>query len=82
MCYELYIVDWIKKHISYDVLITTTQDYIKTRYISYDHTYTFEDYLFDNGFPSGEMYVCFEEFCDNEFQDKEYMRELLNGDEE
>ena len=42
---------------------------------------SFENWLKETGYRSGELYVNYEEFCDIEYQDKEYMRNLL-GDEE
>ena len=37
---------------------------------------SFHDWLEEQGF-SGTLYVCYSEFCANEFQDREFMHELL-----
>jgi hypothetical protein len=39
--------------------------------------YTYNDYLEEFGY-DGELYVCYEEFCDIEYHDKEYMCSLLS----
>jgi hypothetical protein len=36
----------------------------------------FENWEFDFGFHS-EVWACYEEFCENEYQDKEYIKQLL-----
>jgi hypothetical protein len=44
-----------------------------------DHVlYTYNDYLEEFGY-DGELYVCYEEFCDMEYHDKEYMCSLLSS---
>ena len=42
-----------------------------------DDIMSFEDWIFEQGYEGGILYVSFDEFIDNEFNDKEYMRELL-----
>ena len=37
------------------------------------------EYDYEHGF-NGESFVCFNEFCDNEFRDEDYMKHLM-GDE-
>lgn len=41
---------------------------------------TFEEYLWEQGYGSGTLYVCFNEFLDIEYLDKEYMKELFDNE--
>ena len=57
-------------------------DSIKDYYeglIDDDAGYTYNDYLEEFGY-NGELYVCYEEFCDSEYQDVDYMHNLLNNE--
>ena len=57
-------------------------DSIKDYYeglIDNDSEYTYEDYIEEFGY-DGELYVCFEEFCDAEYYNVDYMRTLLDND--
>jgi hypothetical protein len=85
VAYELYKQNWIDTHTTPQLRLQVINDYYN--YIQeimededcddlqeYD---SLEEYIYDNGYPNGEMYVCFDEFLDNEFQDKEYMKKLL-----
>ena len=57
-------------------------DSIKDYYeglIDNDSEYTYEDYIEEFGY-NGELYVCFEEFCDVEYYDVDYMRTILDND--
>lgn len=77
LAYELYKIAWIDTHITKMVLLATMKSYIKEKFENYDDNYTFNDYLFDNGFGYGNCYASYDEFLDNEFQDKEFMEELM-----
>lgn len=77
MCYELYKVDWKRSHnITAEKEMEAIRDYFFGLVDAYD-VYTYEDYLNDFGY-DGELYVCYEEFLENEYQDEEYMREILD----
>ena len=83
--YELYKQDWINNHTTPELRLEVIRDYYD--YIQdsmededcedIEDCDTLEEYIYNNGYPNGEMYVCFDEFVDNEFNDKEYMKELL-----
>ena len=80
MCYNLYVEDW---KISHNVTRVTEMDYIKDYYqnIMFDSAYdnktcTYYDYLSEFGY-NGELYVCYDEFIDNEYQDVKYIEKLL-----
>ena len=79
LCYELYKIDWKHSHM---ITKEREMDSIKDYYeglIDNDIEYTYEDYIEEFGY-DGELYVCFEEFCDTEYYDVDYMRTLLDND--
>lgn len=79
LCYELYKIDWKHSHM---ITKEREMDSIKDYYeglIDNDSEYTYEDYIEEFGY-DGELYVCFEEFCDAEYYDVDYMRTLLDND--
>lgn len=80
LCYELYKVDWKRSHmITEKREMDSIKDYYKGL-VDNDTEYIYNDYLEEFGY-DGELYVCYEEFLDMEYHDKEYMCSLL-GDEE
>ena len=79
LCYELYKIDWKHSHM---ITKEREMDSIKDYYeglIDNDIEYTYEDYIEAFGY-DGELYVCYEEFCDAEYYDVDYMRTLLDND--
>ena len=80
LCYELYKIDWKHSHM---ITKEREMDSIKNYYeglIDNDSEYTYEDYIEEFGY-DGELYVCYEEFCDAEYYNVDYMRTLLDNDE-
>lgn len=80
LCYELYKIDWKYTH-----MITAQReiDEIKNYYadlVDDDTEYTYNDYLEEFGY-NGELYVCYEEFLDNEYLDEDYMCKLLDDEQ-
>ena len=78
LAYELYKIDWKDSHISTERKLGAYREYEYTGAIDRDEDYTFEDWLFDNGY-DGEIYAYFGEFLECEYQDEEYMRYLLGN---
>lgn len=78
LCYELYKIDWKHSHITKEREMDSIKDYYEGL-IDNDIEYTYEDYIEEFGY-DGELYVCFEEFCDAEYYDVDYMRTLLDND--
>ena len=81
LCYELYKIDWKYSHITkytemyniknyYECLITDDID---------SKEYTYNDYLEEVGY-DGELYVCYDEFLDNEYLEEDYIKELLDNE--
>lgn len=80
LCYELYKIDWKHSHM---ITKEREMDSIKGYYeglVDNDSEYTYEDYIEEFGY-GGELYVCYEEFCNTEYYDVDYMRALLDDDE-
>lgn len=74
--YEEYKKEWVKDHISEEIQEETHEEYLDYCLdINVDDDYTFEDYLNEYGY-NGQLYVCFEEFVNNEYQ------EMLEDEEE
>ena len=78
LCYELYKIDWKHSHITKEREMDSIKDYYEGL-VDNDSEYTYEDYIEEFGY-GGELYVCFEEFCDAEYYDVDYMRTLLDND--
>lgn len=79
LCYELYKIDWKYSHM---ITKDTEMDNIKNYYdglIDDDSEYTYDDYLEEFGY-DGELYVCYDEFLDNEYFEEDYMKELLDNE--
>ena len=79
LCYELYKIDWKHSHM---ITKEREMDSIKQYYeglVDSDTEYTYNDYLEEFGY-DGELYVCYEEFCDMEYHDKEYICGLLDNE--
>lgn len=72
LCYELYCIDWFFLHSTVNDVKKAKREYYKnqTDYVNFD------DYLYQIGI-KGECPVCFDEFIDNEYRDKEYIKDLL-----
>ena len=78
LCYELYKIDWKHSHITKEREMDSIKDYYEGL-IDNDIEYTYGDYIEEFGY-DGELYVCYEEFCDAEYYDVDYMRTLLDND--
>lgn len=84
IAYALYKIHWTTTHIPVETQLAEYRLYQLTLLEDYDpdsldwDTYipTFDDWLFEQGY-GGEIYVCFNEFLDCEYQDVEYMEFLL-----
>ena len=78
LCYELYKEDW--KWL-FGVSRNAEQRYLIDYYLytlSEDDSITYEEYIEEYGY-SGNLYVCYDEFLDNEYRDEEYMLALLSN---
>lgn len=79
IAYELYKLDWKNSHITSEIEMNSLREYALTSFYG-QSDYTYEDYLEDTGY-NGELYVCFDEFVDNEYQDKDYMIHLFRSNQ-
>lgn len=80
LCYELYKIDWKKRNITPEIEADTMKDYYELL-ISDEiepAEYTYDDYLDEHGY-SGSLYVCYDEFCDIEYHNTDYMEQLLSN---
>ena len=77
LCYELYKIDWKESHgITPEIEANTQRDFF-----NYDPEllFAYEDYLTQVGYSgkNGVVYVDYDEFFENEYQDVYYITELL-----
>lgn len=77
LCYELYKIDWKRRHITAEIEMDNIKDYYNGL-VNCDTDYTYEDYLSEFGY-NGDSYVCYEEFCEYEYLNKDYIYGLLNS---
>ena len=71
--YHQYKIDWIKQHISESVQEQTYELYVEEKENS---DLSFTDYVEEYGFSNGEIYACFDEFCNNEYEENSTSKEL------
>lgn len=84
LCYELYKIGWKQYHIDAERERKSIKDYYEFLMEEEDEdvnvfTYTYNDYLEEFGY-DGELYVCYEEFCETEYLEEDYIRVLLNDE--
>lgn len=78
LCYELYKINWMKR-ISPERQMNALKDYYEGLVDAGDE-YTFDDYIEEFGYDS-ELYACYDEFIDYEYQDSDYIENLLDNKE-
>lgn len=81
VAYELYKQDWIDSHTTGENRLNVLKEYFKYRkecIENNDEIDSFDEWIFENGYPLIGVYACYEEFCDEEYLDSDYMYELLN----
>lgn len=82
LCYELYKIDWKHSHmITHEREMDSIKDYYQEVLTdNMGDIYSYENFLEKHGY-SGELYVCFDEFCENEYLDETYMHFLLDNEQ-
>lgn len=79
LCYELYKIDWKHSHmITKDREMDSLKNYFEDS--SYYPDYSYEEYINERGY-NGEIYACYDEFCNAEYLDEEYIRYLLDNED-
>lgn len=83
LAYELYKTAWVHTQTTLDQrkqTIVAYYQHIQNRLETGIEPDDYKIWLQENGF-NGKTYVNYEEFCDEEYHDKDYIRQLLNNDE-
>lgn len=75
LAYTLYKIDWMRR-ISPERMSDFVLNYYVDRKIEPSSDATLLEVLEEFGF-DGELYVCYDEFLENEYLDKAYMESLL-----
>ena len=79
LCYELYKLNWEYDHnITAETKASLLKDYFGNL-VDNLADYTFSDYLEEFGY-DGDLYVCYEEFLDNEYLEEDYICSLLDNE--
>ena len=82
LAYQLYIIDWKHSYvINHDMEADAWKNYFMETDAEDMRTYSFEEFLWNAGYGSGSLYVCYDEFLGAEYLDEEYIKELLDSDE-
>ena len=84
IAYELYKQDWIDTNTTREMRLDSLRNYYSYRKECIEADLeidSYEEWLLEGGYESGSLYVCFEEFCDAEYHDKEYIVSLLSDPE-
>lgn len=74
LCYELYKLNWLNTNVSTRIQMDNLLDYYEV--VENGSSESYEEYLGQNGF-GYEIYVCFDEFIDFEYRDRDFIGELL-----
>lgn len=83
IAYELYKQDWIDTHTTKEMRMNVLRGYYTYVQDCIEEDFdidSFEEYSWESGYGEGEIYVCYDEFLDNEYLEKDYIKELLNDD--
>lgn len=83
IAYELYKQDWVDEHTTREGRLQSIReyhDYVQECAEDGFEADSYEDWLFEVGY-HGALYVCYDEFCDEEYHDVGYVKSLLGGDE-
>lgn len=82
VAYELYKQNWIDENISQEQRLENIRRWGQTEIENEDEdlAYSYEEYREELGYSGGELYVCYDEFIEAEYQDRDFMRELLKSE--
>lgn len=76
LLYDLYKENWMYENVPAAERLDVFREYT-TIQLTEDQPYkSFDEYISDNGY-RGSLYVCKDEFLQNEYQDREYIQNLL-----
>lgn len=79
LCYELYKTDWKHDMISKEREMDSLKSYYEYMEDMAFEEYTYNDYLEEFGY-NEQLYVCYEEFLENEYLETNYIKHLLKND--
>ncbi len=93
LAYELYKIQWMKRipakvqmdayknwhEEEFEPQLSQVQNPYNGECDDYYDGQTFEEWIEEHGYEGFGIYICYEEFCTNEFQNEEYIKELLDN---
>ena len=83
IAYNLYIQDWLDSNVTAEEKLNTLRryfEYARECLTNGDDPDSFNEWIWENGYESGTLYVCFDEFCVTEYLNQSYMRYLLHDE--
>ncbi len=83
IAYDLYVQAWLDEHTTPELRLQSIRNYYRYAQectVDKSEPESYKDWLSEIGF-NGSTYVCYEEFCEMEYHDKDYIRELLGEDD-
>lgn len=83
IAYNLYIQDWLDSNVTAEEKLSTLRryfEYTQECMTNDDEPDSFNEWIWENGYESGTLYVCFDEFCAAEYLNQSYMRYLLHDE--
>ena len=84
IAYELYKLDWTNSNVSEKMQLDAFREYLLYRKECIENNEevdSFDEWLLEVGYGYGSLYVSYEEFCDEEYRDRNYIRYLLDDTE-
>lgn len=83
IAYEKYKQDWVDTHTTPQERITAYENYnkyVEEAVANSEDLKLFNEWIEEIGYPDG-IYVCYDEFIDTEYFDREYIRYILDDEE-
>ena len=81
IAYDLYCQNWMDTNLTREMKLDTIRNYYRYKKECIDEGFEFdifEEWAYDSGYGHGNIFVCYDEFCDMEYHDKEFISNLLN----
>lgn len=78
--YELYKQNWVDTHVSPEMRLQSVREYqyyLDDCIADGETPVSMSEWIEENGYGSGSLYVCFDEFLNCEYRDRAYIKSLL-----
>lgn len=78
--YELYKQDWVNTYVSSEMRLQSVREYqyyLDDCIADGETPVSMSEWIEENGYGAGSLYVCFDEFLNCEYHDRAYIKSLL-----